>query len=365
VCPKAAPSPEPGAPIDPDILLSWAWALGRGASEGRPPHTWIPDLRTPEQAECAVAALRAYGHVANPDHTESKIPNVALYGDVYKKAAILDGALAGSRPAAVRYAGVVHSEKARNAIYASPQHPRGSPTADALAKAWKDLLYPAAGMWQALIRGGIPAAIVPDWLLERNAAAAAAGDGQEEEYRVLLAPAEGYLENSTEAALARYKAAGVVVVRAAAGQDWEEPGSREAAGRRMLDAARAAAGEPRVSFLSPSLSSEQQPMHAVAYDLDSSDQKTTARSGGGGSMLIHVLNDFTWCSPSAAIKVPPPAPPPVAAGTTVVLRAQGKAVAKDVLTGDAIATRRNGTSARLELVLPSFRQSIVVRVDFS
>jgi hypothetical protein len=82
-------------------------------------------------------------------------------------------------------------------------------------------------------------------------------------------------------------------------------------------------------------------------------------------MLIHVLNDFTWCSPSAAIKVPPPAPPPVAAGTTVVLRAQGKAVAKDVLTGDAIATRRNGTSARLELVLPSFRQSIVVRVDFS
>ncbi len=359
ICPKASPPALPGASIDADVLLSWAWALGRDASNGRPPHTWIPFVRTPEQAECAASALRAYGHVANPDHTENEIPNVPLYGKLYETAAALDKGFAGLLPKPVRYAAVVHSEKARNAIYASPVEPRLSPTPENLARAWKDLLYPAAGMWQSLVRAGVPAAIVPDWLLERNAHE----PDSRLDFQVLLAPAKGYLEASTEQALEALMQAGVTVIRAEAEEDWEDPTNREVAGRTMLNAALAATGnqQPRVSFPLCCPRSSDQPLHVIAYDLSTA---ATSPSGTRASaLMIHVLNGFAWCSPSGDVKVPPPAPPAVEAGTKVVVRdVPGPATATAVLTGDAVAMVHNGS--QLELVLPRFDQSFVIRVNF-
>lgn len=362
VCPKASPPAVPGASVDADVLLSWAWALGRGASDTRPPHTWIPFLRSPEQAECAASALRAYGHVANPDHTEKTIPDVSLYGQLYTQAAALDKAFAGTSPKPVRYAAVVHSERARNAIYASPT-PRLSPTPESLARAWKELLYPAAGMWQTLVRSGVPGAIVPDWLLEQKATSS--DPVGQLSFKVLLAPAKGVLENTTEQALQTFEGVGVTVIRADLGQDWEDPSSRERTGRSMLDTALAMAGDhrqPRVSFPLCCPRTSEQPLHVVAYDLTTASQSPSGNSTP--SLMIHVLNDFAWCSPSGAVKVPPPAAPPVEAGTKVIVRdVHSMATATEVLTGTAVAMAYNGS--QMELTLPSFRQSIVVRVDFA
>ena len=218
-------------------------------------------------------------------------------------------------------------------------------------------------MWQALVRSGVPASIVPDWLLERKAHE----PGNQLGFSVLLAPAKGSLEPNTELALQAFTDAGVAVIRAEPEQDWEDPISREMLGQSMLAKALAATEQqPRVSLPLPSprssgAAAHDQPLHVIAYDL------TTAAAGptGGGTapLMIHILNNFSWCSPSAAIKVPPPAPTPVEAGTVVLVRdVRGNATARVVLTGDTVAMARNGS--QLELTLPGFNQSIVVRVDF-
>ena len=359
VCPKAGSPVVPGAPIDDDILLSWAWALGRGASDGQPPHTWIPWLYTAEQASCAASALRAYGHIANPDHTETDIPNVSLYGELYKTAAVLDKASADSTSTPLRFAAVVFSERARNALYASPDHPRGTASADALSLAWKNLLYPAAGMWQALVRSGAPAAIIPEWLLERKAA-----QGQPSEFPVLLAPA--YLDNKTEAVLTQLEEAGTTVIRAAPGDDWEDAESRKRLGGEMLSKAIATAGDPRVAFTTET--SGTQPRHVVAYELRRTGTDPETKPA---PLMIHVLNDFSWCAPERSVKVPPPSPPPVS-GLRIAVRADTEAhgsvvdysaaTARNVLTGKAVQVLTNGTG--LELMLPSFKQFLVLRIDF-
>lgn len=359
VCPKAGNPVVPGAPINRDVLLSWAWALGRGASDGQPPHTWIPWLYTAPQASCAASALRAYGHIANPDHTEADIPNVALYGELYKTAAVLDKAIADSIVTPVRFAAVVFSERARNALYASPDHPRGTASGGALSLAWKELLYPAAGMWQALVRSGTPAAIIPEWLLERKAA-----QGQPSEFPVLLAPP--HLDNKTEAVLAQLEEAGTTVIRAAAG-DWEDEESRKHLGDNMIRQAISTVN-PRVAFATETHAT--QPRHVVAYELTSTARKNAAMNGETkpAPLLVHVLNDFSWCAPERNVRVPPPSPPPVI-GLRIAVRADSNArvdysaaTAIDILTGKAIQIAVNGTG--LELALPMFEQSLVLRVDF-
>ena len=360
VCPAAAPA-VPGAPIEPDVLLSWAWALGRGASDGQPPHTWIPWLRTADQAACASSALRAYGHVSNPDHTEKDIPNKELYGQLYQTAKTLDDELQGEwplpparvgfgTPVPVRFAAVVHSERARNDIYASPHQPRGTASPQALAEAWKRLLYPAAGLWAALVRSGVPAAVIPEWLLERHAAEARF------DFPVLLAPAVGALQPNTEAALREAERAGRTVIRAAVGDDWEDPASRARLGQAALSKAIAKAGKPRVSFAPGSMGTSAHPWHVVAYDAASTKDRTISKA-----LFIHVLNDFAWCAGEEKVLVPPPAPPPVS-GLRIAVRDCVGATAKDVLTGNAVALSRNGTAC--ELALPTFDQFLVVLLSF-
>ena len=356
VCPAAGPQLVPGAPIDHDVLLSWAWGLGRGASEWRPPHTWIPFLQTAEQALCATSALRAYGHIANPDHVEGKIPDTNLFGEVYKIAAMLDKAIAGALPPrALRYAAVVHSERARNTLFASAD--------GGLAEAWRRLLYPAAGMWTALVRSGTPGAVIPEWLLEKVA------DEQDEEggescggFSVLLAPAEGFLDIATEAVIAQCEQRGVAVIRAEAGDDWEDANSRERLGQEMLSKANTKAGAPPLSFATRQ--SAANPRHVTAFELNANPGEPEDQK----ALLIHVLNDFAWCAPGRPNSPLPPSAPPVT-GLKLLVRAPvgSTATARDILTGKTIPLTKvpGARASQLELALPSFKQFMVLRVEFT
>ena len=382
MCPAAGPQVTPGAPIAPDVLLSWAWALGSAAAEWRPPHTWIPYLQSAEQAVCTTSALRAYGHVANPDHVEGKIPDAGLFSEVYKIAADLDrasssGSSKASPPRALRYAAVLHSERARNALYAGSTHAEAD--GEGLVAAWKQLLYPAAGMWEALIRAGVPRAVVPEWLLEKLASQHHPSGESCGGFAVILAPAKGFLDRATEAALAVCEEGGATVIRAEVTDDWEDTSSRARLGQAMLRRAMAAGTPSPLSFATRQTASA--PRHVVAYELpaNSTWSSTTAAAAAAAAaadvgvsqqapLLLHVLNDFSWCSPEKPSTPLPPSAPPVAAGLKIVVSApvgSSSATAHDVLTGERFPlTKIPGEASQLELTLPGFQQFLVLRVDF-
>ena len=364
VCPAAGPQVIPGAPIARDVLLSWAWALGAASAEWRPAHTWVPYLKSAEQAACATSALRAYGHVANPDHVETQIPDQQLFGEVYKTAVILDKASrseGGLPPRALRYAAVVHSERARNALYADSAD--ASVDGASLAAAWKKLLYPAAGMFEELLRSGVPVAVIPEWLLEKitNQQGGKGCGG----FYVLFAPAKGFLDSATEAALAVCQQEGTSVFRAGRTDDWEDATSRERLGQAMLGTA-VTVHPPPISFASRQSAAE--PRHVVAYKyaLNSTEGASGAQQA---PLLVHVLNDFSWCSPSKpSAGALPPSAPPVAAGLKLLVSApkDSTATAHDVLTSKRFPlTKVPGNASQLELTLPSFKQFLVLRVDFT
>ena len=150
--------------------------------------------------------------------------------------------------------------------------------------------------------------------------------------------------------------AGKTVIRAAAGDDWEDPASRARLGQAALSKAIAKVGKPRVSFAQGSMGTSAHPWHVVAYDAASTKDRTISKA-----LFIHVLNDFTWCAPDRTVLVPPPAPPPVS-GLRIAVRDCAGATAKDVLTGDTVALSRNGTAC--ELTLPKFEQFLVVLLSF-
>ena len=152
----------------------------------------------------------------------------------------------------------------------------------------------------------------------------------------------------------------MAVVRAAAGDDWEDVGSRTHLGQAMLRKAIEAAGKPRVAFAAGPASSKE-PRHVVAYQLRSN---ATQDGDACTQMMIHVLSDFAWCAnlPKLAPATSPPPPPPVPAGLQVIVHSTQRATAIDVLTGTAVAVSHNGTE--LTLTLPSFAQFIVLRVEF-
>ena len=91
----------PGGDVDDDLLVSFGFALARdgaaayagakNATNGRPPHIWIPDVETmniSKPADYAVAlsyAVQAYGGIANLDHSEKKIPDYEVFRPAYKQ----------------------------------------------------------------------------------------------------------------------------------------------------------------------------------------------------------------------------------------------------------------------------------------
>lgn len=218
-----------GDSVDVDILMSFGWSLARdGTADASPPHIWAPQLfateasLAPAAAQCASAALRTYGAVANLDQNEGMIPDRRLFGKAYEDAVMLDhmgpgGRLlpTGLRP--IRHVAVLFSEASRDALMAR------SPT-----EAWKRVLYPTAGVWGALVRARQQTGMVVDWQIESHAESLA------NEWGALVAPAVSSLTAKVEQALSRFESAGGVLVRLNASDHWEANGSRADLSQRFL-----------------------------------------------------------------------------------------------------------------------------------
>jgi hypothetical protein len=372
-----------GDPFNEDIFMSFGYALARDAASGRPPHIWIPRINTSTQALAASAALVTYGAIANPDHTEKRIPDYSLFNATYKLGAKVDAAfeyISGGRNGnggrrsggdsgdasgssgvsmvkPIRYAAVLFSEKARN------QHMPKDPVT-----AWQKVIFPTVGAWEALVREALPAAILLDWQVEEACGSSRSGGGGGSgggsgggvqaatiapragckqlvsSFPAIATPSQDALINATSDALDAYvSAGGTLVVLAPERQPgtallWNQSADRSSLGTSMIKKIRAVAGDPTVEMsvkdrrgAAKGGGSNLGKLHLVAY----------ASSHLSQGLLILLTNDFTWCAPGTRANPEPGPPPlPIAGGVSVVIRLPAEVTptsASDVATGAVIA----------------------------
>jgi hypothetical protein len=276
---------------DDHVRQALGWTVLRDAADGRPPHIWVSGVPNTAHVCAAAGSLIAFGCIANMDvdeqsllgnepPAEGKTPLDAL------EAAFALGRRASPHLAAVvplRWAAVHFAERARNA------------RADDYAAAWREVLWPTVGPYQALSEDGLPVGVVNDHQLGRGDLAG---------YRLLVLPAPGELTAGQRKAVAAFVAGGGVVVENDPAWPWSDAARRDTAFAAFRAAIRAhlSAAPLRVALGRPG-------RYAVAYR-------------GAGRLVVAVTNDFGWVQITSRNDVPPdvnePAPP--AAGVRVMWR---------------------------------------------
>eukprot|EP00937_MAST-01D_sp_MAST-1D-sp2_P002201 g2201.t1 len=382
---KLSSAPGGGDPFARDVAMSFGYAMVRDAAGGRPAHVWVPKLEDAthtsdgaERALCASAALVAYGAVANPDHTESAIPDAATFGRLYGPGGLapsLDSTIGGTAWAAmhpVQWAALLWSERARGRYFAA---------GDAHG-AWRDVIYPALGAWRSLVRAGAPATMVNDAQLAACADAAGASE-LAGATRAIMAPPAAALDNATRASLALYERAGGVVIElapngsdAAAGQaPWASEAARPALGAALLARIAAALGAPPTMVRG-----------SLAGSASVDDASAAGELGGAvhavpfvaqGALHVFVVNNFTEC-PGGSQRTPL-APPvdnlvlhlntsSVSAGLDFGgHRQSGAATPVDAveLLSNVSLSLRHSSGGRWSVSLPTLDVISVVRVRFA
>jgi len=343
-----------GDAVDIDVLMSFGWSLARDGTAGAsPPHMWAPQLfltnrsEASAAAQCASAALRTYGAIANLDNQEGHIPDHSLFGKAYADASMLDhmgargGLLSpGLRP--IKHIGVVFSEISRDALMAS-----------SAADAWNAVLYPTAGAWGALVRARQQTGMVVDWQIESHA------EDLAEEWAALVAPAEGSLTARTEAALRRFEGAGGTLLRLNASDHWEVNSSRAELSHQLLATLARKAGPVPIT----ATGAEGTNLHVLAH------RDTSSGSGvAANATIVYISNDFVWCIGGNPLNVPKPK---LVRGVTLHLRLPDEHHALRSVTdglaaggGKAITFAQSQTERGVWLIeLPNFDQFIALRVE--
>jgi hypothetical protein len=341
-----------GDAVDVDVLMSFGWSLARDGTAGAsPPHMWAPSLfltnasLAPAAAQCASAALRTYGAIANLDHKEGRIPDHTLFGRAYADAAMLDhmGAGGGLLPLGlrpIRHVGVLFSEASRDALMAS-----------SAVDAWNAVLYPTAGAWGAMVRARQQTGMVVDWQIEAHAEALA------EEWAALVAPAEGSLTARTEEGLRRFQGAGGTLVRLDASDHWQANGSRAVLSQRLLSELAHKAGPVPIT----ATGAESTNLHVLAH-------RDASVPGTANATIVYISNDFRWCIGGNPLHVPRPK---VVRGVTVHLRLPNEQQTMRSVT-DGLARGGNKTISFAPsqsergvwlIELPNFDQFVALRVE--
>ena len=230
-----------GHGFEDGVMITWGWALARDAASGRPPHIWAPFLykRPNGSAPASVFAMAAYGAVANPDHSEERIPNFALYKDTYELAAQLDNVLNGTRP--LRWAGVFFSENARNKFLPGNE-----------VEAWKKVLFPTVSAWDMLVRHRIPSGIIVDWQLDSNMTSPpqhVATQLMNEGYNAILVSTSSIDVGQAETLIAFQNLGGTV--QSLDGTGWDDPSERVKAEAELLANLLKLAGKPPIQLNTP------------------------------------------------------------------------------------------------------------------
>jgi hypothetical protein len=250
-------------PPEDHVRQAVGWTVLRDSADGRPPRIWVSGVPNEDHAQGAAGSILAFGCIANmdvdeptlvPPHeiaAEGKTPAPALRA-AFKLGRDVSSHLAAAQP--VRWAAVHFPEIARNA------------REDAKA-AWKEVLWPMVGGFQALSEDGLPVGIVNDEQL--------AGDGLAG-YRVLFLPDPDGLSVAQQQAVASFLSRGGVVVENNTAWAWSDPSARDAA-----FAAFRAAIQQRLTSAPVRVTGRPHGSYGVPY-----------RSGN--RLVVAVTNDFSW-----------------------------------------------------------------------
>jgi hypothetical protein len=170
-----------------------------------------------EHAQAFAGSLLTFGSIANMDvheyHLteetevipEGRTPLGALK-DAFALGNTVSPHLAGTLP--LRWAAVHFGERSRNA--------RGGN----FKAAWREVLWPLIGAYQALTEDGVPVGIVNDQQLEH---------GELDGYRVLVLPNPGELSKGQRLAVAAFRTNGGTVIENDPAWRWSDPNEGEAA----------------------------------------------------------------------------------------------------------------------------------------
>ncbi|MCX7885994.1 MAG: hypothetical protein N3B01_01890 [Verrucomicrobiae bacterium] len=332
-------------PIPRDIRIGLGYALSRDATDGRPPHVWCHGLLDSESACFATAGMIAHGCVANLDNSEREIPNAALFKEAVALGNRIAPTFAGSRP--IQWAAIHFSELGRNRLLPDE------------SAAWKQAIYPTVGAYQALSRARLPMRILTDSQLEEGAL-----DG----YRILFLPSPKDLTDAMRRNVARFQAAGGLVVEQPPSWAWHDPkgGQEKAIAEFLKLIANEAARAPVQVFGGP------ETMHCEVFVTP--DQKR---------WTVALVNDFSWVhtgtqgnedqvseprtkgariSPKERV-VTAPRPGPCK-GVTVKVRARTSPVRITDLVDGQTLTARPLAGGALEIAVPDFPIVAVLQLEF-
>ncbi len=327
-------------PIPRDIRIGMGYALSRDATDGRPPHVWSHGLLDSESACFATAGMIAHGCVANLDNNEREIPNPSLFKDAVALGNRIAPAFAGARP--VNWAAVHVSELARN---------RCLPDESA---AWKQVIYPSVGAYQALSRARLPVRILTDSQLEEGAL-----DG----YRILFLPSPNDLTDAMRQQVAKFKAAGGLVIEQQPLWAWHDPkgGQGKAIAEFLKTIALESARAPVQAVGGP------ETMHCETFVTPDRKRLTVA-----------LVNDFSWVQTGAqgnedqageprtkGVSEKPTVSkrPGPCKGVTVIVRTGIQPTRITNLVDGRTLTARNVAGA-LEITVADFPLTAVLQLDF-
>ncbi len=252
------------APPAFDIQTALGWSLVRDSSGGRPPLMWIPHLKTEEDALRASAAAYSWGCVASMAVSDIAAAH-SLFSSSFANGARVSPALAGTRP--YGWAAVHISEGARNRRL------------NDISALWKDVIAPALGSFEALVREHVPVVTLND----RQMAGAIP-----DMTRVLVLASPDELTAAQQEALGKWAQTGGIVVRAEPGQDWHTADGKSSQMQALWAKIQAQAGESPVRINGPPH------MHAVCF-----------RHPQGKSFVVTLVN--AWDDYEAEDRSPKPA----------------------------------------------------------
>lgn len=180
-------------PFDDQVALGWS--LVRDGAGGRPPHMWVPHIRSEQTALYSVAAALNYGCVANVNATIRNLVshpehNRELYTSSFERGKRLSPQLAHTRPLAL--AALHVSPRARNARLSDTK------------QMWREVFSPALGAFQALREENIPCVTLADDALAR---------GPAPETKLLVLPWPDELTEQEKSAVRRFEKSDAAVLR--------------------------------------------------------------------------------------------------------------------------------------------------------
>jgi hypothetical protein len=326
------------------VRQALGWAVLRDAADGRPPHIWAPGLPNRAHAQAFAGSLITLGCIANMDvheyHLSERtdgevIPSGKTPLDALQAAFALGNTvsphLAGTR--ALRWAAIHFGERARNA--------RGGD----FHAAWREVLWPLVGAYQALTEDGVPVGIVNDQQLER---------GELDGYRLLVLPNSNELTANQQRAIEAFATSGGAVIENDPAWPWSDSSAGDVAAGAFRNALK-----KHMSVAPLRVTGGPPGRYATAYC-------------NNERLVVAVTNDFSWVQIEWANGQINAAAPP-AAGVRVAWRKDAGLLtgpdrvvqlrAVEAITGRSLNIEQSGATYRVNLPRFKFMALLVVTRD--